>query len=213
MPRVKTNVKRKKLLNSAIEVFGKKGFKKTSIPDITKKAGLATGTFYLYFEDKSEIFIESLRQVSFELRNYLEDAFQRVWESAKGKIPGPEDARFAVYATYSAFFDYVDKYKNQFLMVFREGMSYHPELSSMMRDIFRELAEDTRARLNIGLQLNILRKLTRVETEVISWGIIGMLSQVAQLYIDNDYSREELLNALVDFTMKGIQTSQKRARQ
>lgn len=205
MPRVKTNIKKEKLIKAAIEVFGEKGFKNTTIPKIAKKAGIATGTFYLYFEDKSHIFLESLRQISFQLRNYLDDAFQRAWETLQGRAPVQDDARLATYTVYRAFFDYVDKYRKHFLIIFREGMSYHPEFSNLMWDIFRELAEDTRARLNTGLQLNIIRKLTRVETDAIAWGIVGMLSQVAQLYMEGAYSREELLNALADFTLKGIQ--------
>lgn len=205
MPRPKKDIKRERLINSAIEVFAKKGFKGTSVPEIAKRAGVATGTFYLYFRDKSHIFLESIRRVSVQLRNYLEDAFQNAWSSLGGRAPEPEDGRKAVYATYSAFFDYVDRYRKQFLIVFREGMSYHPELADMMWDIFRELAEDTKTRINTGLQLQIIRKLSRVEVEAIAWAIVGMLSQCAQAYIEGGYEREELVNALVDFTMKGIQ--------
>ena len=47
--------KRKKLLDNAYELFETKGFKKTSIQDIVDKAGVAKGTFYLYFKNKEDI--------------------------------------------------------------------------------------------------------------------------------------------------------------
>lgn len=47
--------KQKALLDSAYELFTTIGFSKTTIRDIAHKAGVAKGTFYLYFEDKVEI--------------------------------------------------------------------------------------------------------------------------------------------------------------
>ncbi|AJD90338.1 hypothetical protein JMA_10210 [Jeotgalibacillus malaysiensis] len=43
------------LLDAAIEVLTEKGFEKTSISHIVKEAGVAHGTFYLYFDSKSAI--------------------------------------------------------------------------------------------------------------------------------------------------------------
>ena len=57
MGKVDTNKKLKEnsLLKTAFEFFTTKGFTKTSITDIVNKAGVAKGTFYLYFKDKYDI--------------------------------------------------------------------------------------------------------------------------------------------------------------
>ncbi len=57
MGKVDTNKKLKEnsLLKTAFEFFTTKGFSKTSITDIVSKAGVAKGTFYLYFKDKYDI--------------------------------------------------------------------------------------------------------------------------------------------------------------
>lgn len=47
--------KRKDLLNAAFDLFIANGFHNTSIADIVQKAGIAKGTFYLYFKDKTDI--------------------------------------------------------------------------------------------------------------------------------------------------------------
>lgn len=47
--------KRKDLLNAAFQLFTTKGFNNTSIADIVGQAGIAKGTFYLYFKDKTDI--------------------------------------------------------------------------------------------------------------------------------------------------------------
>lgn len=47
--------KRNSLLDSAFSLFIHNGFNKTSISDIVNSAGVAKGTFYLYFKDKYDI--------------------------------------------------------------------------------------------------------------------------------------------------------------
>ncbi len=75
----KLDVNKKKkeisLLNTAFDFFTTKGFSKTSITDIADKAGVAKGTFYLYFKDKydirnrlishksSQIFLRAIKEV------------------------------------------------------------------------------------------------------------------------------------------------------
>lgn len=47
--------KKTSLLSTAFELFTTKGFAKTSISDIVERAGVAKGTFYLYFKDKYDL--------------------------------------------------------------------------------------------------------------------------------------------------------------
>ena len=47
--------KRTSLLDTAFKIFTTQGVSKTSIAEISQKAGIAKGTFYLYFKDKYDI--------------------------------------------------------------------------------------------------------------------------------------------------------------
>lgn len=57
MAKAESNKQKKKeaLYNTAFELFTTKGIHKTTISDIVQKAGVAKGTFYLYFTDKYDI--------------------------------------------------------------------------------------------------------------------------------------------------------------
>ncbi|KAB7704757.1 TetR family transcriptional regulator [Bacillus aerolatus] len=44
-----------KILQAAIQVISEKGLDRTSITDIVKQAGIAQGTFYLYFPSKKDL--------------------------------------------------------------------------------------------------------------------------------------------------------------
>jgi len=59
--------KEKKLLNSAYKLFITKGVNNTSIQDIVEDAGVAKGTFYLYFKDKYKIEEQLIIKKSHEL--------------------------------------------------------------------------------------------------------------------------------------------------
>ncbi|MCR4861449.1 MAG: TetR/AcrR family transcriptional regulator [Ruminococcus sp.] len=74
--------KENSLLKTAFEFFTTKGFSKTSISDIVGKAGVAKGTFYLYFKDKYDIRNKLVSHKSSQLFNKaiddLKDKFEGV---------------------------------------------------------------------------------------------------------------------------------------
>jgi AcrR family transcriptional regulator len=55
--------RRQQILNHARDVFAKRGYHAAKIDDIVAAAGVARGTFYLYFEDKRGIFEEIVDRV------------------------------------------------------------------------------------------------------------------------------------------------------
>jgi len=59
----KTEARRKQILDAAIEVFSQKGYAAATMPEIAESAGLAAGTLYLYFPNKRELFIESVKNL------------------------------------------------------------------------------------------------------------------------------------------------------
>ncbi len=54
----KKTLRRQQILEHAREIFAKHGYHAAKVEDIVAAAGVARGTFYLYFEDKRAIFEE-----------------------------------------------------------------------------------------------------------------------------------------------------------
>jgi AcrR family transcriptional regulator len=50
--------KKAAIFNCAKKLFSSKGYKDTNVAEITKMAGIATGTFYNYYPSKDQLFIE-----------------------------------------------------------------------------------------------------------------------------------------------------------
>ncbi len=79
MARVEENklVKRSALLEAAFALFVERGIIRTSIADITKKAGLAKGTFYLYFKDKYDISNKLIARKTADIFNQSVEALRK----------------------------------------------------------------------------------------------------------------------------------------
>ena len=71
----KKQEKRRALLEAAYDLFLERGAAKTSVEDITSRAKVAKGTFYLYFQDKGAVMQALLGRVSYQL---LSDACEAV---------------------------------------------------------------------------------------------------------------------------------------
>ena len=59
--------RRAQVLKHAKRIFARKGYYRTNVADIISRARIARGTFYLYFENKKDLFEELLEQVLREL--------------------------------------------------------------------------------------------------------------------------------------------------
>lgn len=53
---------KKHLYECAMELFRSRGYDQVTVDEIVKKAGMAKGTFYIYFHSKSDIIMEMLRR-------------------------------------------------------------------------------------------------------------------------------------------------------
>ena len=70
--RTKPESRRGELIAAARKVFGKKGVAASAVSDIVKAAGIAQGTFYLYFEAKTDIVNAVAEQTADEMVDAIE---------------------------------------------------------------------------------------------------------------------------------------------
>src|SRR5512134_2862913 len=83
---------RQRILNAAEVVFGTQGYFQASISDIVREAGVAQGTFYVYFKSKREVFVDLVRSLAGTVREALAAAVAR----ARDRIE-EEEVGFAAF--------------------------------------------------------------------------------------------------------------------
>jgi AcrR family transcriptional regulator len=96
-----TSEKYDKILQAAIEVITEKGLDKTSISDIVKRAGVAQGTFYLYFRSKNAL-------VPAIAENLLSLSLEKIKERAKAATNFLSILEVMIDETYKTTDEYRD---------------------------------------------------------------------------------------------------------
>jgi len=63
--------KKEQLLTAGRQLFSEKGFKDTNVSEITKLAGMATGTFYNYYSSKDKLFMDLYNEENIKLKRTI----------------------------------------------------------------------------------------------------------------------------------------------
>ncbi len=77
---------RKRIVDSARELFFEQGFERANLDEVARRAGLAKGTIYRHFESKAELYVEILAQNA----DIFVQRMQRVIDPSQ---PAPEQIR------------------------------------------------------------------------------------------------------------------------
>ncbi|MDP2842955.1 MAG: TetR/AcrR family transcriptional regulator [Acetobacterium sp.] len=69
--RARTGDKKNTIYACAKLLFEAKGFKDTNVPEIAQSAGIATGTFYLYYSSKENLFMDIFMDENVKLKQSI----------------------------------------------------------------------------------------------------------------------------------------------
>lgn len=83
--------KQQRILDAALREISTQGYDKASVTRIVKDAGIATGSFYQYFEDLADVFIYIGKQAAALKSHYMQRELEKV------KDPNLEDFIRAMY--------------------------------------------------------------------------------------------------------------------
>jgi AcrR family transcriptional regulator len=92
-PRGDAEARRAAILDAALGLFGRYGYRRTSIDDIAREAGIAKGTVYLSFRSKDEVF-----------RALSESLVERMLAEARAASEGPGPVERRLLAMAEAWF-------------------------------------------------------------------------------------------------------------
>ncbi len=70
----RTQFRQRQILDAAVAAFAEKGFYKTRVSEIARRAGVADGTIYLYFKSKDDILISLFEVRMEEVLKVIHDA-------------------------------------------------------------------------------------------------------------------------------------------
>ena len=149
----------RRILTAALEEFGERGFSEASIVGITRRAKVALGTFYTYFDSKEEVFQALVRDMSGQVRDHVAPALA-------GAADGLDRERRAT----AAFLRFAAEHK-QVYRIIDEAEFVDPQG-------FRTHYETTAARIAARLAEAAGRGELRADEsplahEVVAWALMG----------------------------------------
>jgi len=180
----------KRICDAAEELFLERGYYHTEVSDITKKAGVATGTFYIYFQDKVSVFLHLMDTLGRKLRREI-----RLAKQASPNLPFVENER----VIFRVWFSFVREHMGIFHICW-QSLFIEPEF-------FKKYYE----RFSAGYIDEIVKaqdagELRELDPELLSYLLLGVYNFVALKYLILDKSGpdDELIDQLISILSTGI---------
>ncbi|MEM7703133.1 MAG: TetR/AcrR family transcriptional regulator [Pseudomonadota bacterium] len=146
----------RKLLDASAIEFGEKGFHEASVSSITRRAGVALGSFYTYFDSKDALF-----------RALVLDMSENVRTSARSAIYDDMGAFDIERSALKAFLDFASEHKEVYRII-DEAEFVDPD---SYRTHYETIAARIQERLRTGADAGEFRDdLGEVE----AWAVMGM---------------------------------------
>jgi len=188
--------RRQQLLLAARQVFGSQGYHDATVDDITRTAGVAKGTFYLYFTEKRAILHDLIRHF-FGLVTEVGLSVQRDVTSPAEYFERLEDAARRLAAIFRENRDLVR-------LTYREAMSMDPELERTVRNFYRRFAQVEADNVRRGIELGLFRD--DLDPLIVAYAHIGMVERVLlQWVFDRTFPSEpNLPSQLVQLAYRGL---------
>src|SRR5712692_10633372 len=153
--------RRAQVLRHAKRIFARKGYHRTNVADIIARARIARGTFYLYFQNKKDLFEELLEQVLSELR-------ERILRIRVG--PGEANPVDQLRANLRRVLTYVLAERELTDILLNHSVGFDRELDVKIRDFYDRIAGLIQRSLDLGIEMNLVRK---SDTRAVAYCILG----------------------------------------
>jgi AcrR family transcriptional regulator len=147
---------RRRLIDASEAVFADLGYHEASVVKITEAAGVAQGTFYLYFSSKKDVFDELVRDLNRRVRHAMREASSQGKTRLESEVLG-----FAAYFRFTSEHHALYRIIRQAEFVSPEMLRYHYD---RLAEGYVEGLRDAIAKGEVG----------EIDPEVTAWALMGM---------------------------------------
>jgi AcrR family transcriptional regulator len=176
------------ILDAAAIEFGEKGFHEASVSGITRRAGVALGSFYTYFDSKDAVFRALVRDMSGQVRDHVAPAIRAAPDQIAAERVGLLE-----------FITFVRGHKEIYRIIdeaeFVDPESFHLHYATTADRIATRLkAAATRGEVRADV------------SEVHAWAIMGMNVFLGLRYgvWAEDQTPDEVADIVADFLARGM---------
>ena len=188
--------RRKHILACARDCFGEKGYHATTIADIIKRADIARGTFYLYFDNKRAIFEELLDNFFILIRQ----AVLRVDMSDSSHTP-----RMQLRGNVVRILNVLTENTALSRILLSEAVGLDEGFDDKLRAFYGQLLDLIEGSLELGQKMGIIRQ---CEPRMVAICILGTVKEITYQHLaaTEAPSVDMLADEILNFALEGIYT-------
>jgi len=169
----KKAARRESILQAAIEIFSKKGFRSATISEIAERAGVAEGSIYQYFKSKEDLFFSIPVEKTIEFRTQVELHLSGI-AGALNKI-----RKFVWYFLY--FFTVNPEYGRMLMLDMRVNKSF---VRTETYNFLKKSVEHVLEIIDEGQKEGVIRK--DINVYVLRHLILGVLEHIVTRWLLKD---------------------------
>jgi TetR/AcrR family fatty acid metabolism transcriptional regulator len=191
---LKAGNRKQAIVEAATECFAKRGYHDTSISDIIDDAGIARGTFYLYFKSKQDVF-----------RFILDGFIKHIGDQIKtiklgGKVSPADQMRANVERLVDAILGGPAPAK----IVLNEAVGLNPEIDDKLRSFYGKLISMIEKSIAKGVALKLVRP---IDPRLAACIVIGAFKEVMiqkTVFKQSRFSKKIIVDGLIDALIGGL---------
>ena len=187
--------RREQILEAAKEVFAEAGYHEASINAIIERAGIARGTFYLYFQSKAAVFDALLDQAMADLRARI----RRIDVENPAAPPPQVQLRDGLVRVL----DYVLNDRQLAVILLSGAKAPEAEAAQRLAAFFGEVHGVIRAALEGGLEIKLVRP---CNVEITAAALLGTVRGVIEhlVTMETPPPVDETVNQLIAVALRGV---------
>ena len=191
------DARRRQLLTAATAVFARRGYRAAGISDIVSEAGVARGTFYLYFESKAQVFLA----IADDFYDRLEMA---IAGSGAGVPANSTDGRSFLRASFHRWFEFFHLHRLAATVMLKEGAAIDPRFDRGIAELRQSAYTHFAERVRRFQQVGMLRP--SLSPDIVAHLQVGMFEELVKAFVLNTEHPDidGLADQMADFEWNGV---------
>ncbi|HUY51916.1 MAG TPA: TetR/AcrR family transcriptional regulator [Streptosporangiaceae bacterium] len=159
---------RERLVSAAAEVFAVSGYHASKVSDIVGRAGVAQGTFYLYFRSKEAVFLELVD------RFFTKTLAETLGAADPHEAATAADVAAQVRAMWRTLIVRCRQQPAAATAVLRDAPALGPEIRDRVRGYYEAIADGVAAYITVASRRGLTR---RVDARLAGWLVQGLVDR------------------------------------
>ncbi len=187
--------RRQQILEHAASLFGREGYHATSISNIIQSAGIARGTFYLYFRNKRAIFDELLDYLVIQIRKRIKTV---------DISPGTASPREQLLDNITRVIELLADNRALLSILLEGAVGLDKGFADKLNDFYEQIAHTIDLSLQLGQEMNLVRVCdTRTAALVAVGGLKEVLHDMLRTE-DEGVDIRDLAGRILDIYSRGV---------